>query len=80
MTELKDLEDEVDVMVGVCPACIGQYDRKQRLLSRKTGKQLDVPVLYLPELMAIAFGVEKDKLGLTNRSVKPNKLLEKLNI
>ena len=80
MTELKELEEEVDVMVGVCPACIGQYDRKQRLLSRKTGKELDIPVLYLPELMAIAFGVEKDKLGLTNRSVRPNKLLEKLNI
>ena len=80
MTELKELEEEVDVMVGVCPACVGQYDRKQRLLSRKTGKQLDIPVLYLPELMAIAFGVEKDKLGLTNRSVKPNKLFEKLNI
>ena len=80
INELKELEEEVDVMVGVCPACVGQYDRKQRLLSRKTGKELDIPVLYLPELMAIAFGVEKDKLGLTTRSVKPNKLLEKLNI
>ncbi|MFX1597225.1 MAG: heterodisulfide reductase-related iron-sulfur binding cluster, partial [Promethearchaeota archaeon] len=80
MTELKELEEEVDVMVGVCPACVGQYDRKQRLISRKTGKELDIPVLYLPELMAIAFGVETDKLGLTNRSVKPNKLMEKLNI
>jgi len=80
MTELKELEEEVDVMVGVCPACVGQYDRKQRLISRKTGKELDIPVLYLPELMAIAFGVEPDKLRLTNRSVKPKKLMEKLNI
>lgn len=80
MTELKDLEEEVDVMVGVCPACVGQYDRKERLLSRKTDKELDIPVLYLPELMAIAFGVEPDKLGLTNRSVRPKKLIEKLNI
>ncbi|MFX0104827.1 MAG: CoB--CoM heterodisulfide reductase iron-sulfur subunit B family protein, partial [Candidatus Hodarchaeota archaeon] len=79
MTELKDLIEEVDVMVGVCPACVGQYDRKQRLISRKTGKELDIPVLYLPELMAIAFGVEPDKLGLTNRSVRPKKLMEKLN-
>ena len=80
ITELKELEEEVDVMVGVCPACVGQYDRKQRLISRKTGKELDIPVLYLPELMAIAFGVESDKLGLTNRSVRPKKLMEKLNI
>ena len=80
MTELKELKLEVDVMVGVCPACVGQYDRKQRLISRKTGKELDIPVLYLPELMAIALGVETDKLGLTNRSVRPKKLMEKLNI
>ena len=80
MTELKELGEEVDVMVGVCPACVGQYDRKQRLISRKTDKELDIPVLYLPELMAIAFGVEPDKLGLTNRSVRPKKLMEKLNI
>ncbi|MFX1593364.1 MAG: CoB--CoM heterodisulfide reductase iron-sulfur subunit B family protein [Promethearchaeota archaeon] len=80
MTELKELDVEVDVMVGVCPACVGQYDRKQRLISRKTGKELDIPVLYLPELMAIALGVETDKLGLTNRSVRPIKLMEKLNI
>lgn len=80
MTELKELEEEVDVMVGVCPACVGQYDRKERLLSRKTGKELNIPVLYLPELMAIAFGVDSDKLGLSNRSVRPKKLMEKLNI
>lgn len=80
MTELKELDVEVDVMVGVCPACVGQYDRKQRQISRKTGKELDIPVLYLPELMAIAFGVETDKLSLNNRSVRPKKLMEKINI
>ncbi len=80
MTELKELDEDVDVMISVCPACCGQYDRKERLISRKTGKDLDIPILYLPELMAIAFGVEPVKLGLNNRSVRPKKLLEKLKI
>lgn len=80
MTELKDLEVDVDVMVGVCPACVGQYDRKERLLSRKTGKELDIPILYLAELMAVAFGIDADKLGLKQRSVRPIKLMEKLTI
>lgn len=80
MTDLKNLEKEVDVMVAVCPACVSQYDRKEKILSRKTDKILDIPILYLPELMAIAFGVDIDKLRLTNRSVKPTKLLEKLKI
>ena len=80
MTELKDLETDVDAMVGVCPACVSQYDRKERLLSRKTGKELDIPVLYLAELMAIAFGIDTEKLSLNQRSVKPTKLIEKLKI
>jgi heterodisulfide reductase subunit B len=67
-------------MVGVCPACVGQYDRKERLLSRKTGKELDIPILYLAELMAVAFGIDADKLGLKQRSVRPTKLMEKLTI
>ena len=80
MTELKGLETEVDVMIGVCPACVTQYDRKEKIISRKTGVDLDIPVLYLAELMAIAFGLDTEKLGLKQRSVKPAKLLEKLKI
>lgn len=78
MSELNKLDLEVDAMVAVCPACVSQYDRKEKLLSRKTGKELDIPILFLPELMALAFGIEMDKLGLKNRSVKPMKLIEKL--
>jgi heterodisulfide reductase subunit B len=76
--ELKSLEDEVDALIAVCPACVSQYDRKEKILSRKTGKELDIPVLYLPELMALAFGIESERLNLTNRSIKADKLLAKL--
>jgi len=78
MTELKGLKVEVDALITVCPACTDQYDRKERTISRKTGKELDIPIIYLAELMAIAFGVDETKLGLNTRAVKPNKLLEKL--
>ena len=78
--ELKDLQEEVDALIAVCPACVSQYDRKEKILSRKLGKELDIPVLYLPELMALAFGVESERLSLTNRSIKADKLLAKLKI
>jgi heterodisulfide reductase subunit B2 len=78
MTELMHLDKEVDALVAVCPACVSQYDRKERILSRKTEEEMDIPVLYLPELMAVAFGIDLDKLDLTRRSVKPTKLIEKL--
>ncbi|TFG18018.1 MAG: CoB--CoM heterodisulfide reductase subunit B [Promethearchaeota archaeon] len=78
MTELCQLEEEVDALIAVCPACTTQYDRKERIVARRTGKQLDIPVLYLAEVMAIALGVELEDLSLRSRSVKPDKLINKL--
>jgi len=78
MTELCELEEEVDALIAVCPACTTQYDRKEKIIARKTGKELDIPVLYLAEIMAVALGVELEDLSLKQRSVKPNKLIEKL--
>jgi heterodisulfide reductase subunit B len=80
IVDLKNLEGMVDTMVAVCPACVSQYDRKERLLDRDTEVDMDIPILYLPELMAIAFGIDTDKLDLKRRSVRPTKLLEKLKI
>ncbi|MHA1914475.1 MAG: CoB--CoM heterodisulfide reductase iron-sulfur subunit B family protein [Promethearchaeota archaeon] len=78
MTELCELEEEVDALITVCPACTTQYDRKTKMIARRTGKELDIPVLYLAEIMAIALGVDLQDLSLKNRSIKPNKLIEKL--
>ncbi|MFX0042010.1 MAG: CoB--CoM heterodisulfide reductase iron-sulfur subunit B family protein [Candidatus Hodarchaeota archaeon] len=78
MTELCELEENVDALIAVCPACVTQYDRKEKIVSRRTGKDLNIPVLYLPEMMAIALGIELEDLNLKNRSVKPTKLIEKL--
>ncbi len=78
LTELCELEEEVDGLIAVCPACVTQYDRKEKVVARKTGKTLDLPILYLPEIMAIALGVSLNDLNLKQRSVKPDKLIEKL--
>jgi len=78
MTELCELEEEVDALIAVCPACFTQYDRKEKIISRKSGKDLNIPVLYLAEIMAYALGVDLQDLSLKNRSVKPYKLINKL--
>ena len=78
MTELCELEEDVDGLITVCPACTTQYDRKEKIVARRTGKELNIPVLYLAEVMAIALGIELEDLSLNKRSVKPTKLIEKL--
>jgi heterodisulfide reductase subunit B len=78
MTELCELEEDVDALIAVCPSCTTQYDRKEKIIARKTGKELDIPILYLAELMAIALGIDLEDLSMNKRSVKPTKLIEKL--
>ena len=62
--KLLDLQShDVDALVVVCPSCFQQFDLNQAAL-RRAGEELHVPVLYLAELLALAFGHAPDELGL----------------
>ena len=78
MTELCEMDETVDALIAVCPSCTTQLDRKEKIVARRTGKVLDIPVLYLAEVMAIALGIELEDLSLKKRSIQPNKLIKKL--
>ena len=52
-----------DAFVDVCPWCHRQFDQKQKQAGKTVAETLDVPVFYLTQLMGIAFGIEKEKLG-----------------
>ncbi len=53
-----------DAFVDVCPWCHRQYDSKQTKAGETVATKLEVPVFYLTQLIGLAFGVKKEKLGL----------------
>jgi heterodisulfide reductase subunit B len=57
----------VEVIVDCCPFCHLQYDVSQPQL-----KEFNIPVLHLSQLLGLAFGLEKEKLGLECHQVKVN--------
>jgi len=57
-------EQDFDAFIDVCPWCHRQYDSKQTKAGETVATKLDVPVLYLTQLIGISFGISKDKLGL----------------
>jgi len=57
-------EHGFDVLVDACPWCHRQFDAKQKQAAKTVGATLDVPVLYLTQLIGIALGLKKEKLGL----------------
>jgi len=56
-----------EVIVDCCPFCHLQYDAGQVQL-----KEFGIPVLHLSQLLGLAFGLEKEKLGLECHQVKVN--------
>jgi heterodisulfide reductase subunit B len=57
-------EQGFDVFIDVCPWCHRMFDAKQQKAGETVATKLHVPVMYLTQLIGLAFGIDKDKLGL----------------
>ena len=53
-----------DAFVNVCPWCHRQYDSRQKKAGDTVATKLEVPVFYLTQLIGLAIGIDKEKLGL----------------
>jgi heterodisulfide reductase subunit B len=62
----------------VCPACYQQYEFNQKELSKKGDTDYNIPIFYLSELIALAFGFQPDDLGFNFHRIKPNDLFENI--
>lgn len=63
--KLQAVQDHgIDALVDVCPWCHKMFDVRQTKAGETVAAKLDVPVLYLTQLLGLALGVKKEKLGL----------------
>jgi heterodisulfide reductase subunit B len=69
-----------EAFVVICPACFQQMDTNQRKAEKQSGKTFGVPIIYLTELFALAFGVKPDEIGLKFHRSRLTALLEKFNL
>ncbi len=75
LVELQELG--ADCLTTTCPACLMQYDTSQFAMQR-AGEDLHVPVLYLGELLALAFGLEEElRPGFKQHRISVEPFLEK---
>jgi heterodisulfide reductase subunit B len=71
-TILEDALNHGAKMVStVCPMCAMNLEMYQDRINKKYGTQLDVPIVYLTQLMAVAFGMDLKKDAALNRNVIP---------
>jgi len=57
-------EQGFDVFIDVCPWCHRMFDSKQVKAGETVAVKLEMPVVYLTQLLGLALGVKKEKLGL----------------
>ncbi len=70
------MDAEADCLVTPCPLCHLNLDLQQPLASRQIGRELDMPVLHLPQLVGLALGLEPKALGLQRHVVKPTSVID----
>lgn len=80
LKKLETLSGKVDAMVLICPFCGIMYDRYQKLMAAELKKEFGVPVLYYPQLLGLALGIDPEELGFDINSVSVEGLLEKVGV
>lgn len=73
------IENEIaDCMGLICPTCFSSFDLGQLMISRKKGREYNIPVIYLFQLLGLAHGLSPEEVGLHTHRVKADKVLGKL--
>jgi succinate dehydrogenase / fumarate reductase cytochrome b subunit len=70
------VDADADCLVTPCPLCHLNLDLQQPLAERLIGRQLSMPVLHLPQLVGLAFGLEPKELGLNKHVVRPTSVID----
>jgi heterodisulfide reductase subunit B/Fe-S-cluster-containing hydrogenase component 2 len=74
--KLLEVQSVADAMVTLCPSCFMQYDSKQYLM-RRSGEPLNVPILYLSELIGLTLGFSSKEMGMNMHRVDTEEFHQK---
>ncbi len=69
---------KADAMVLVCPFCDIMYESNQKKIEKAAGKEYKLPILFYPQLLGLALGLEPEELGVKMNRVRPTELLKKI--
>jgi len=73
-------EAGADALVTPCPLCHLSLDAWQSKLKATTGKDFQMPILHLSQLVGVAAGVEESELKFKRHIVPVTPVLEKLEV
>ncbi|MEX2253411.1 MAG: CoB--CoM heterodisulfide reductase iron-sulfur subunit B family protein [Thermoleophilaceae bacterium] len=76
---LADAKDaDADCLVTPCPLCHLNLDMQQPEAAKYVERDLDIPVLHLPQLIGLALGLEPKELGMDKHVVATREVARKV--
>jgi len=76
--KMQAVQEKFDALVTVCPWCHKMFDERQQKAGETIAASLSLPVVYLSQLVGLAMGIEKEKLGFEFNLSPTDKLMEKI--
>jgi len=69
------IDNNADLMVTPCPLCQLNMDLKQDSAGKQLGREIELPVLHLPQMIALALGCSAEEIGLKYNVTKATELM-----
>ena len=71
---------QADSLITICPFCSVMFEGNQKKIEKTREAKYDLPVLYYPQLLGLAMGLNPDDLGFKMNRIKAKALLEKIGV
>ena len=72
------LDAGADCLVTPCPLCHLNLDMQQPAAAQFVERDLDLPVLHLPQMVGLALGLEPKELGMGKHVVSAREVVRKV--
>lgn len=69
-------ESGAQCIVVACPMCQINLDLRQLDIKKQLGKEYNMPIIYITQLIGLCLGVPKNRLGLDKLMISPSKVIE----
>jgi len=69
------IDNNADLMVTPCPLCQLNLDLKQDSAGKQLGREIELPVLHMPQMVALALGCTPQEIGLKYNVTKATELV-----
>jgi heterodisulfide reductase subunit B len=71
---------DADCIATSCPMCQSNLDLRQQDIKKSTGRNYQMPIVYITQLLGLSLGLDSDKLGFKKLMVEATRVLEKVEV